>query len=194
MDINITGICITVLLAVLALGAAIYFGLRGFTDKVGKKVDQTKDDIVTELSGINEKIVKIDTNTDNLVQLANNYLTSSIGTVTKQLKNFGSTQVSARPASNETEYIIKVEHGKLDSISMSKISRETGFQDKEDELLSGKKVRADSIGSNMLRIHVPSTDPDLCTKYMSMFLKWLDTEYIESIKREISQFEDNITI
>ncbi len=194
MDINITGICITVLLGVLALGAAIFFGLRGFTDKIGRKVDQTKDDIVTELSDINEKIVKIDTNTDNLVQLANAYLTSSTGTVTRQLKNFGATKISALPASGETLYIIRTARGRLDSKSVSKISKETGFENEERKLLAGRDVVVQSVGSNILRVEVPSTDPELCTKYMSMFLKWLDTQYIETIKRETSQFEDNIAI
>lgn len=194
MDINITGICITAFLAFIAIALAIYFGLRGFTSKVGRKVDQTKDDIVTGLSGIKDKIVKIDTNTDNLVQLANAYLTKSSGTITVQLKNFGATKISAQPASGDTIYTIKIEHGRLDSISVAKISQRTGFTNKEHEMFPGRLVSVGSLGSDMLRITVPSIDPDLCTKYMSVLLKWLDTEYSEAIRSEISQFEDNIKV
>ena len=193
MDINITGICITALLAFLGLSFAIFFGLRGFTDKVGKKVEQARDDVVTELSGINQKIVKIDTNTNNLVQLANAYMTSSRGTIVRRLKNFGDTQITAQPGAKNTTYIIRVEKGILSSANIDRISKKTGLSEKEIEIF-GEEVAATSIGTNMRRLEIPSTSPQDCTKYMSIFLGWLDSEYNKGMTDLIAEFESDIEV
>ena len=96
MDTNVIGICVTILVGVIAIGVAIYFGLRSFTNGIGKKVDETKDSLVVELSGIKENIVKIITRVDDVWQLASAFMTGkAVGTVEIELKNFGKTKVSA---------------------------------------------------------------------------------------------------
>ena len=68
------------------------------------------------------------------------------------------------------------------------------FESEEEKLFSGQEVQVNSIGSDFLKVRVPSTDPALCTKYMSMLLKWLDTNYMKEMHSEIRQVEDNIKI
>lgn len=193
MDINITGICITVLIGVICLSLAIFLGLRGFTGKLGKKVEQAKDDIVAELSGINEKIVKIDTNTDNLVQLANAYLTSASGTIVKRLKNFGDTKISAQPGTNDTTYIIRVEKGILNASMIDRLSKKTGLSTIEIKRF-GRETKVTNLGSNTLRVIIPSTDPKICTGYMGELLTWIDTKYHEGTLDFVAEFENGINV
>ncbi len=37
-------------------------------------------------------------------------------------------------------------------------------------------------------MRVPSTDPKTCVDYIAFFLKWLDSEYWESLK-ELEEYE-----
>jgi len=127
MDINVTGICITIVVGVIAIALSIYFGLRSFTNSITKRVDETKNSIVLELSGIKENIVKIITRVDDVWQLASVLLMKGQagGTVEVELKNFGKTRISAELAKDETRYIIQTEKGKLMGGAIDKISKGT---------------------------------------------------------------------
>lgn len=197
MSPEVVGICVTILGSVLigsiAIAIAVFFGLRSTVNPLGNKLSVLKDDIVTELSNIKEKLARIEGATDNIWQFASAYFTKG-GTVTRSLKNFGDTRISAQPSSGYTAYTIRVERGHLDGASVDKLSKITDLEKRENELFSGQLVELQSIGSNALRVRVPSVDPNLCTKYMSMFLKWLDTEYAKALEAEIRKFEDDITV
>ena len=53
----------------------------------------------------------------------------------------------------------------------------------------GEEPRIYNLGPRALSIHVPSTDPAICTRYISLFLKWLNTEYWEALK-ELEKYEE----
>ena len=46
MNINIFGICVTVVVSIVALALAIYLGLRSFTKEVSEKVETVKKEVV----------------------------------------------------------------------------------------------------------------------------------------------------
>lgn len=193
MDMNILGICITVLLGLIAISLAIFFGLHGFKKDLSEKVTTAKTDIIGELSGIKQNITKLDGRADTILQLANLYFGQKTGTIYRELKHFGRTKISAEPGDTETKYLVQVEKGKLSDKLIWKLSKETDLARSEIDMFS-REAGVISLGSNALHVTVPSTDPALCTQYMSMFLKWLDTEYADRQKHEITDFEEGITI
>jgi hypothetical protein len=193
MDTNIIGICVTILLSVIGIAVAIYFGLRSFTNRISKQVDETKNSIVFELSGIKENIIKIITRVDDVWQLAAIFAKGqTVGTVEVELKNFGKTKITAEIAEKETRYIVQPGKGRLMGGAIAKISKGTTLIKTELEMF-GHEVTLIDIG-NMLRIVVPSVDPKLCTQYMSLFLKWLDTEYAREVESEVAKFEKDIKV
>lgn len=190
MDIAVLAICITVFLGVLAIAIAIFFGLRGFTNNLGKQISKFKDDLVLELSGIKEKMIHLDTTSNTILNLATGYLSSQHGTVIVELKNFGKTYITAEPAKDETIYLIRVEKGILNINLIGKASVKTGLIETEYSMF-GNAVEAYSLGSNRIRLVIPSTDPKNCTKYINLFLAWLDKEYQEESK-VVADFESGI--
>jgi hypothetical protein len=200
MSNDFIGICITIFgslfIGAIAIAVAIYFGLKSTVNPIADRLSLLKDDLITELSNIKERIIQIDNTADKVWQFATVYFAQqgSIGTVTRRLKNYGETKISASPESDFTIYNIKIEQGRLNSGTICKISKETTLEDNENRMFPGKGVSIQSLGSNLLTLRVPSTDPEVCTKYMSMFLRWLDTEYVEKIRQEIKQYEDDITL
>jgi len=200
MTPDVVGICVAILGSVLigsiAIAVAVFFGLRSTVNPLGDKLSALKDDLILELSNIKERIIKIEGVADSIWQYTNAYLQQreGIGTITRDLKNFGKTKISANPFSNFTQYTIKFEIGRLSSGSIEKISKKTNMEEEEKRLFSGQPVHAQAVGSTSLILQVPSTDPKLCTTYISTFLKWLDTEYIAQMQLELKKFEDDITV
>ena len=193
MDVNIIGICVTVLLSVIALALGIYLGLRGFSNRIADKVDETKSSIVLELSGIKESMVKVITRVDDVWQLASAFMAGkSVGTVELELKNFGKTKVSAEVAEKETRYIIRPEKGKFIAKTIIKMSKITPLARTELETFGDETTMVNA--GDILVITIPSVDAELCTKYMSYFLKWLDTEYAGGYKAQVDKFEKGIKI
>jgi hypothetical protein len=196
MNPDIVGICVTVgvsvILAGVMIGLAVFLGLRSFTDSVGKKVSNAKDSIVGELSPIRDRLITIDERTDTIWRFEMAKATSSTGTVEKYLKNFGKTTITAEPGKDDTAYIVEVEKGTVAMHFSLKIAEETSLNDIEREMF-GRIVGFIPLRPNRFRLQVPSTDPKVCTKYMSIFLKWLDTEYVEALPR-LKDFESGIEI
>jgi hypothetical protein len=197
MDTNIIGICVTIFLSAIGIAVAICFGLRGFTNRISKQVDETKNSIVLELSGIKENITKIITRIDDVWQLVSQLallLTKgqTVGTIEVELKNFGKTRISAEIAEKETRYMVQSQRGKLISDAIVRISKYTTLAKTELEMF-GRETMVTNIG-NWIRVQVPSVDPKLCTQYMSLFLKWLDTEYVTTLQSETDRFEKDIKI
>jgi hypothetical protein len=197
MDINTIGICVTVIVGIIAIALSVYLGLRGFSNSISKKVDETKDGVVLELSGIKENIIKIGTRVDDVWQLVSQLallLTKgqTVGTIEVELKNFGKTKISAQLAEKETIYIVQSEKGKLFSDAIGRISKYTTLEKTELEIF-GRETLVDNIG-NWLRVRIPNVEPKLCTQYMSLFLKWLDTEYVTALQSETDRFEKDIKV
>ncbi len=190
MDINILGICLTIFLSLLAISLAIFFGLRGFTSRIGDKLSSLKDDIVMQLSGMNEKMARVETTVSNLWSLATGYLKGAPGTVTIHLKNFGDTKISALPGRDETTYVIEVAQGMLDSALIGKASMSTGFTAKEISML-GREPMVFSLSRTRVRVVLPCTEPKKCTEYINEFLKWLDSEY-PTVAKAFEEFETGL--
>jgi len=193
MDVNILSICITVFLGVVALALAVYFGLRNSTNYFGKKIDDIKQDIITELVGIKESITKISTRADDIFLVATVFAKGHrTGTIIVDLKHYGKTKVSAEPASSQTIYLVQPEKGKINDSTLSKVGKQTDLAPYEIQKF-GRETSVMVIG-NTLRIICPSSDPKVCTDYMSYFLKWLDTKYADAQQKEIEEFENDIKV
>ena len=46
------------------------------------------------------------------------------------------------------------------------------------------------VNPNHLIVRVPSTDPTLCSRYISMFLNWLSAEYFNRAEKTIAEYEN----
>ena len=194
MNINTLGICITVVVGVIAIALALFFGFRGFANSLGEKITNVKNDVILELAGIKDNIIRIEEKASSLWDLFNVYVSQrQAGTVTLQLNNFGKTRIWAEPKGNETSYWIQVEKGKLNPIKISEVSRKSGFAEKELKLF-GSEPKVDTMGANMLRVAIPSNESKKCVQYINMFIKWLDTEYFRELMEEIKAFEEGIQI
>lgn len=193
MDINILGICITAFLSSVGLAVAIFCGLYGFKKDIGEKITNVKDDIIVELSDIKENTVRIQEKANDLWDLAKVHLPSTARTIEVKLQNFGNTKISAEPDVSGTAYMMRIEKGSLSGALISKISKKTELAGVSVGMF-GREVFVTTLGANILKIIVPSTDPTLCKKYMSILLKWLDTTYVKEVKHELEEFEEGITV
>ena len=192
MDGTTLGICITVFLSLLAIGLCIFFGLRGFTDKLTTKITEVKDDLVMQLSGINEKIVRVETLANNIWQLASGYISAQSGTIELSLVNFGKVTVSAEPGDKYTTYIIQSEKGRLSANLIVKASKKSGLAELEIKTF-GNETTVYSLGSRRLRMVIPSDDSKVCKEYLGKFLGWLDSKYWYELQT-IDEFEKGIEV
>jgi hypothetical protein len=197
MDPNFVGICVAIFLsAVISAGGiavAIYFGLRSFTKGVSEKVETVKKEVVGELSGIKENVIKINERAEDIWQRMTAYLSGKVaGTVEVVLQNFGKTKVSAEPSITETKYIIQPEKGRFNAEMIIKLSKTSDLVKKEIELFNREPLMM-NLG-NILRVSLPSTDPNICVQYINFLLKWLDTYYIQALADETEKFERDIKV
>jgi hypothetical protein len=109
------------------------------------------------------------------------------GTATLTLKNLRKVEVTAEPNEKETIYYIEVEEPVLKTGFIVKKSKETKLATKEKELF-GKEPQIRVYDARRMVLRVPSTDPRICAEYVSLFLKWLDTDYWGSLK-ELEEYE-----
>lgn len=189
MSPDAIGIC----LAILGIGLCLFFGLRGFTSKVTDRISDVKDAIITELSNIRVKMAKVETRADDIWQLEKGRFEESSSTIEGTLKNFGKVKISAEPAAEMTTYTLEVEKEDLNLNLISRLSKITGLVKTEINLF-GSEPRLFPVRPKVIRILVPSTDPKLCTQYISTFLNWLDTKYHSGRQQEIEEFEKGINI
>lgn len=198
MSADAVGICVAIGLGLvfltLGLGATVFLGLRSFTGGVKERLSEVKEDIVSGLSDIRDKMIRVETIADSVQDSVQAYIASRPeGTVVRELQNFGSTRIAAEPGAEDTTYTVRVEKGIINTRIMGKLSRSTGFSAKELEVF-GTEPRTLSLGARTFRITLPSTDAKICTQYMSLFLKWLDTEYIKGQEEGKKEFEDGIEV
>ena len=169
------------LVGLLSIAVAMYFGLQGLRSGIDRRLA----DIQDKVSKIN---ILAEKTWDLLVQ---HFFGYQPGTVERKLKNLGLAKITARPEPNRTIYLVVVEKPVLYDGFIAKLSKETGLEEEEKQLFRGHVPVISAIQPNMLRIAVPSDDPKICTKYMSRFLKWLDTTYVEGLAR-IKEYEEPI--
>ena len=183
MDPNYLGIAIGIFLGLVGIAVAIFFGLRAF-----------RTDIEGDLSTIKEKIIVIEGIAKNVWSVVKRSPTfGATGTVERDLKNLGKIRITAEPHSNATTYFLDVDRPIFDVDLITKLSKQTGLEQKEREIFSGSVPEIGSPLPNRLELELPSTEPSVCTKYISLLLKWLDSTYLESVPK-IEEFEEPIQV
>jgi len=166
----------------LAIAVAVYFGLSGF-----------RKDVSDKLSDIRDKIIAMGTTMDKAWDLLKIRFGVATGTVERNLKNLGKTKITASPATDKTIYFIEVEKAVLYDGLIIKLSKESDLENKEKQLFSGRVPSLFTTLGTRLTIEVPCTESKLCTEYISLLLKWLDTTYYESLSK-IKDYEEPIQI
>lgn len=180
------------LIGLIAIALGIFFGLRGFGKQIRDDLavirQQTKpiEEIKNKTNNIAEKIVAMSNTLEKGWDIIQAQLLKA-GTVEKFLDNLGKIRISAKPGKEKTTYTIEIQKPILNMDFIEKKSKETGFWKKEVEIF-GQETKFTTLSPRKMLVHVPSNDPVRCTTYIATFMKWLDTNYFESLK-EIQTFE-----
>ncbi len=167
------------LIGLISIALALFFGLWGF-----------RKGIASELSAIKEAVIAIRGTVEKTWDLVVVRFGESSGTVERELENLGTVKITAEPGEKETSYLIEVQKPILAAGMVDKLSKETGLAKKEVEMF-GKEPKVLVLSHTRLRMLVPSSEPKLCTEYITLFLKWLDSTYFESLGG-IQEFEEPI--
>ena len=144
--------------------------------------------LTDRLSGIEKSLTEINTKLSSLWDIAAR--SQKPTTIERTLGNLGKVKITAEPYKNETVYIIEAEKVELKDGWIERLREETGLASKEREIF-GTEPRILSLTPNRLIVHLPSTEPKACIDYLTLFLKWLDSTYFESLER-IKEFEEPI--
>jgi len=166
----------------LAVAVAIYFGLQGF-----------RKDVSDKLSDIRDRVIAMAMVVDRAWDLLKIHFGVATGTVERNLANLGKVKITARPSADMTTYFIYVEKPVLQDGLIEKLSKEGDLEEKEKQLFGGRVPTYLTNLPNRLTVEVPCTDPKICTEYISVLLKWLDTTYYEGLSR-IKEFEEPIQV
>jgi len=171
-----------ILLGLIAIAVAVYFGLWGF-----------RKDISDKLSDIRDKLIAMGLTLDNAWALLRMRLLEQTGTVERDLRNLGKTKITAKPGEKTTEYIIDIEKAVLDQGLISKLSITTGLEDIEKKFFGNEIPTGITPVPTRAIVTLPCTEPQKCTEYMSIFLKWLDSAYYDSLPK-IKDYEEPIQV
>lgn len=173
-----------VLIGLLGIALAIFFGFRTFTGGIRDHLR----DIKTELALVRQKLDDI----WDLRPWGGFGASPAAGTVHRKMEHLGSVSISARPGPTTTEYRVEIEKPLIRQGLIVKLAKETGFVDKVEKSLLDDLPRITELSSRAFLMHIPSTDSRLATEYMTRFLEWLDSDYIRRIDHELDDFEKPI--
>lgn len=173
---------LAIFLGAVAIAVAIYFGLR-----------EVRKDIGGKLSDIREKIVIMGVTLDNAWDLLKMRFFGEAGTVERNSSNLGKVKITAKLGEEITEYIVDIEEPVLEYGLIDKLSKTTNLEDIERKFFDNKIPTVTTPIATRAVVKVPCTDPQKCTEYMSIFLKWLDSTYYDSLP-EIKDYEEPIQI
>lgn len=182
MDLGFLSIAIGIFLGLASIAAGTFFGLKAFRTDISKKLLKISDKVIS-IHGTLEKAW-------DLIYSTLPKLMQKGGTVVIQLQNLGKTTIEAKPEIESTDYFITVERPVLKSGMIDKVAKETGFEEKEKQMLGGMS-RILVMLPTMMKMQVPSNDPKVCTEYIVFFLKWLDSTYVNSLDT-LEDFENPI--
>ena len=175
---------ISVLIGLLGIAIGIFFGLRGFRTQVVPTLSKIEEH-TRSIKDIKDIAVKLDERTDLILK----YAFPTKGTVEGALKNLGKVRVTAEPHKEGTNYLIEVEKPLLKEGLITIMSSKYGLYEKWKELFREEaKIRLISPTRGVF--YLPSTDPKICTEFISFFLKWLDSEYFKSLEKELKAYEE----
>lgn len=187
-----------ILVGLLSIGIALFFGLRGFASSIGQRLSkiQSNTEPVAEIKftlvNVDKAITGIEGNIEKVWDIVSAQRFSQSGTIKRELTNLGTIWVNAAPGKDGTWYTVRLSKEVIIEEYYFKIQKQgTDFFDKEIEIF-GQETKTAILGSNRLRIYLPSTDADTCVRFMSFLLKWLDSKYIIGLREEIKRFEEPI--
>jgi hypothetical protein len=147
---------------------------------LARKLDRIEDN-TQPIKTINETMIRLDERTTGLGGRVS-------GTVIVTLKNLGKVTVSATPMNpSETHYSLQFEKPiKFEAIHS--VACQTGLDEKEKQMFS-RTVRLVPVNPTHLVIRAPSSDPKLCSEYVSLFLRWLDSDYLAGLEKSLAEYE-----
>ena len=175
LDLNVG-----LLLGLLSIALAIFLGLRSFTGGIGGHLVEIKND----LKQVRLRLEDI-WNERPLFGAA-----AAPGTVHRQMEHLGAVSITARPGDQETVYVVDVEKPVIREGLIIKLSQGSGFGADVEKRMFGKNLpRILERSGKSLLVSVPTTDAEVATEYMTLFIEWLDTEYMHRIDKEIDDFE-----
>lgn len=182
------------LIGLMGIGIAIFFGLIGVAICLFFGLRTFREGIKGELSVIKEKIIIIQETVQNVWDVFKRTpILGATGTVERELSNLGKISITAEPHLDYTNYYIKAQKPVFDTGDIATLTKQTGLHETEKEMFGGQIPLLRSTLPDRLVIQVPSADPKLCTEYMSILLKWLDSTYIQA-QPKIEDFEEPIQI
>jgi hypothetical protein len=170
------------LIGLIGIALAIFFGLWGF-----------RRDISGKLSDIRDKVISMGVTLEKAWDILRIHFAGATGTVERTLKNLGKTTITAKPEVDKTTYIIIVDKPVLQEGLIIKLSKETELENREKEMFGGQLSQVYVSYPNQMRIVVPCVDPRICTEFISMLLKWLDSIYFNALPR-IKDYEESIQV
>lgn len=170
----------SLLIGLIAIAIAVFFGLWGF-----------RNDISSTLSDIRDKMVAMQVTVEKVWDLASQHFVGETGTVERSLGNLGEVKITAEPGESDTTYFVEIGKPILKGDYLMKLTKETSFAATERKLF-GSEPLVNVFSPTRMRIRVPSNDPKRCTEYITLPLRWLDSEYVAALPRLVTEFEEPI--
>ena len=174
----------------LAIALTIWFGLHSFKGGLIERLDKMDANLSRQLQGISNDLTSMRTKLDSVWDIvALKAGPGWSGTVTRAMPNLGQVEISANPKEAQTQYFVKVQHGTLSDALIELLAKRTGFHDYEKQTLNGQAASYLQVDKHALILNVPAVDPAVTTEFMSKFLEWLDSEYIEGREQALAEYE-----
>ena len=183
-------IALGLFLGLLAIAITIRFGLHGFKGGLLERLDKMEAGLSGQLQKIRMELSALRTKQDAIWDiLALRSQPNWSGTVTRAMPNLGTVEISANPKERQTQYFVRAQHGTMSEALIELLAKQTGFLDYERQLLDGEAATYLQVDKNALIVNVPAVDPEVTTEFVTKFLEWMDTEYVEKREKVLAEYE-----
>ncbi len=177
-----TTTAISLILSIVGASIAVLSLLFKISGKLSRIEENTG-----KIEDVKTEVTKLATGVDVVIRYG---LQTSKGTATVTLPQLGQVLVSAQPGSERTEYKLRFTrtHHVLNINYVAKKSKEHAFGRIAIGMF-GEGTRLNDVGPGTWVLTVPSTDPVLCSDYVSRFLKFVDS-LLEGYTEELKKYEN----
>ena len=160
---------LSIILTVIAIISTVYLAIWS---RYGLKADT---------SGIKQSLDKRMRDLFRIVRL----LIRQRGTIEYELTNIGKVEITLDEIEEEeTTYIFEVVNPIFKEGLLFKTMNESEeLSDLEEELFGDDEVVISLLIYNSLELTIPSTENELCNRYIAFFIKWLDSEYWTAVEQ-----------